>query len=73
MCCGSFFLGKANSDKKKYEQQQCAVCFGIDGDASLKKCYYCYACNEWICDDCETRWLPRGLAAVKKLFRFFKS
>jgi hypothetical protein len=62
-------LGKAE-EKKKYELQKCAVCVGMDNDKTLKPCFYCYACNEWLCDDCTPRLFGRGFLALKKLFTF---
>lgn len=74
MCwkCGGTEIG-AKAKARVYEQRECAVCFGINGDTSLKECYYCHACNEWICKECETKWLHRGMVALKKQwFKFFK-
>ena len=68
MCCGVPGLAKGNSEQSK--EGECAVCVGINNDHTHKTVYYCYACSEWICKSCETSWMNRGLAAVKKLFRF---
>ncbi len=54
----------------KLEPRECAVCVGMDGDHTIKDCYYCYACNEWICTVCETKWMNRGIVALRKLFTF---
>lgn len=69
-CSGCSMPNQKKASNKKMELQKCAVCVGIHNDQTLKQCYYCYACGEWICDSCNTQWMNRGLAAVKKLFRF---
>lgn len=67
--CSSGNLSKPGKDKK-YSLQQCCICVGMENDHTLKSCYHCDACDEWICDNCTDRWMSRGILAVKKLFRF---
>lgn len=69
-CAGCRTEGLSKAKPNKPEQNKCSVCVGIHNDHAIKTVYYCYVCGEWICEACETNWMNRGMAAVKKLFRF---
>lgn len=74
MCCGKKNTELRGSIPIAYDiDHECAVCFGIGGDASIKKTYYCDLCEEYICQACDKKWMKRGIAALrKKWFQYFK-
>lgn len=50
----------------------CDVCRLLNGDTSLKVCFYCPLCDSWICEADANDWGRRAQAAavaqVKRLF-----
>jgi len=42
----------------------CDVCLLLDGDDSEKPCFYCPACNAFICQADEHQWIRRARAAA---------
>lgn len=51
----------------------CDVCRLVDGDLSLKYCYYCSLCDSWICERDNNNWWRRGKAfLIRKLEPGFK-
>lgn len=44
----------------------CDVCRLLDFDASKKFCEYCNLCDAWICQEDQSKWGRRLLAAAKR-------
>lgn len=68
MGCLTCFMKSSREKATAKTVGTCAVCAGIDNDASKKDVFYCSLCQEWICDDCKNRLIGRGWLALKKLF-----
>ena len=54
-------------------EQVCDVCRLLDGDLQMKFCFYCGACDAWICEDCQHDWGRRGRASAIALAERFAS
>lgn len=54
--------------EKKLERKVCRVCELVNGDTSLKDCYFCDVCKQWICISCGQRYDKRVLAAMLDKF-----
>lgn len=51
----------------EWHVQVCDVCRLLDGDTSLKYCFYCPACDAWICEDDASNWGRRARASAARL------
>jgi hypothetical protein len=49
-----------------WEKQICDVCKFVDGDSTVKECYWCTTCSAWICRKDEFRLDRRALAMIKR-------
>jgi len=49
----------------------CDVCRLLDFDLSVKLCFYCPACDAWICQADSENWARRGRAAALGLVERF--
>lgn len=49
------------------DNNACAVCVYVDGDATIKPVKWCSICGVWICDECRPDLAKRAEALVKRL------
>ena len=48
----------------------CDVCRLVDYDTTKKICGYCGLCDAWVCDEDQSKWGRRLLAAAKRKLEF---